>query len=56
MITSRRKIQILVSHTTALSWGVSSGKLKTTSTNQKFITYGKHGLHWSLSGIRRKIC
>jgi len=54
MITSRGKIQILLSHTTALSWGVSSGKSKTTSTNPKFITYGKHGLHWSLTGIRKK--
>jgi len=56
MITGRGKIQILLSHTTALSWGVSSGKLKTTSTNPKFNTYGKHGLHWFLIGIRKKIC
>jgi len=56
MITGRGKIQILLSQTTALSWGVSSGKLKTTSTNPKFNTYGKHGLHWFLIGIRKKIC
>jgi hypothetical protein len=41
MITRRGKMQILLPHTSALHWGVSSGKLKTTSTNPKFITFGK---------------
>lgn len=58
MTTCREKIQIMLSTILALSWGISSGKLKLTSTNPKFTTYGKliHCLYWPLIGIRKNIC